>query len=638
MILRLALAFVAATAVMPSAAAAAPSVPEVASYAIDAVLDPAGRTVSGTAVLRWRNPSPVVATELFIHLFLNAFANSRTTLMAGMGQRARRFWTGRADAWGGIDVAAIRIGEDNVAGALEYVRPDDANPYDRTLARLPLERPVRPGETVEVTLAFVARLPRIFVRSGHVAPFFFVAQWFPKLAVFHDGRWRAHQYHAMGEFFADFGRYDVTLTVPSDYVLGYTGEAREERDNGDGTKTVRVFAEAVHDFAWTADPRFRAIEEQIAGVRVRLLMQPHHLAQAPRYLGALRAAMARYADWFGRYPYPALTIVDPGPGGLGAGGMEYPMLATAGTAWWMPSGLRLPEATVIHEFGHQYWYAVVANDEVNEAWLDEGITSYVTGLIMDDAYGAEQSYIDLWGLGVGSVPLDRFLYLAAGHWDPVDKPAFKMLDRSSYGATVYAKAALVLRTLDSFLGDERLRAALRDYFETWSFRHPSSRDWRELVDRRAPEDLAPLFSQLLDGTGVLDYAVARVDSQPVPPLEPAPAAEVSGAAAAGPERYETEVVIERRGEVRMPVEVVVAFDDGSETRASWDGIDRWYRIAMTGTRQAVYAAVDPGDKLPLDVNRLNNSRLREPATRGIVRLAGRWGLWLQAALLALSGL
>jgi len=619
------------------AASAAELAPRVASYTIDAVLDPDAREVSGTAVLHWRNPSRVPATELFLHLYLNAFANNHTSLMNGMGEDAERWQARYPGEWGRIDVAAIQIGDRNVTGDLEFVSPDDGNPSDRTLARLPLAKPVRPGDTLEIRFAFVARLPRVFMRAGHAAPFFFVAQWFPKIAVFKDGQWRAHQYHAVSEFFADFGTYDVTLTVPSPYVVGATGEIRGERDNGDGTKTVTVHAEDVHDFAWTADPRFRVVEERIGDVQVRLLIQPHHLSQAPRYLGALRAAMTRYAQWFGPYPYPVLTVVDPGPGGSGAGGMEYPMLITVGTAWWMPAGLRIPEIVTIHEFGHQYWYGMVANDEVNEAWLDEGLTSYVEGVIMDDTYGAGHSYVDLFGIGVGWVPIERFRYLAAGEWDPIDKPSFKMLDSESYQSVVYAKAALALRTVDRLLGDDRLRDALREYFLAWRFRHPTSRDWRGFVDDQVEEDLAPLFSQLFDGTGVLDYAVARVDVHEVPPLQPAPQGEVGGGPGGEPPRYRTEVVIERRGEVRMPVDILVVFDDGSETRETWDGIDRWYRIDITSTRQAAYAVVDPDDKLALDVNRLNNSRMRTPATRGIIRLAGRWGLWLQGALLALTG-
>jgi hypothetical protein len=610
--------------------------PRVASYAIDAVLDPTAHEVSGTAVVRWRNPSRIATDELFLHLYLNAFASNRTTFMNEQRGEADAFLARYPNPWGGIDIAAIHLGERDVTAQLEFVRPDDGNPFDRTLARLPLPHPVRPGEAIEIRFQFVARLPRLFARSGHAAPFFFVAQWFPKLAVFQDGRWQAHQYHAVSEFFADFGTYDVTLTLPASYVAGYTGELQAERDNGDGTKTLAVHADDVHDFAWTADPRFVVVERRIGDVPVRLLMQPHHLDQAARYLDALGAAIPRYAAWFGPYPYPVLTVVDPGPGGLAAGGMEYPMLISVGTTRWMPAGVRVPELVTVHEFGHQYWYAAVATDEVDEAWLDEGITTYLEGVIMDEAYGAEHSYLDVFGFGVGSVPLERLRYLDAGTWDPIDKPSYKMLDVESYEAVTYAKTALVLRTLDAMLGDDRLRAALRRYADAGRFRHPNGREWRARIADGSPIDLAPVYSQLLDGTGVLDYAVARIDVHRVPPLRPAPA-DAAAAPPADMPRFRSEVVIERRGAVRLPVEILVTFDDGSATREVWDGLDRWYRIDITSTHQVVSAVVDPDDRLPLDADRLNNSRLRTPATRGVIRLAGRWGLWLQSALLALGG-
>jgi hypothetical protein len=658
------------SAALPGPAAAAPLAVSTVEYRLDARLDPAARTVTGSAVVRWRNTTRKPTSELYLHLYLNAFESNRTTLMTEMRGDADRWQSRYPDEWGRIDLASLRIGDRDVSGQLEFVRPDDGNPHDRTLARLPLAKPVAPKESLELQFDFVARLPRLFMRAGHAAPFFFVAQWFPKLAVLRDGAWRAHQYHAASEFFADFGSYDVSLTVPSNYVVGHTGELRAERDNGDGSKTLEVRAEDVHDFAWTADPRFVVREETIAGVRVRLLVQPHHRAQSDRYLDALRAAMVRYAEWFAAYPYPVLTVVDPGPGGLAAAGMEYPMLITVGTTWWMPAGLRFPEIVTIHEFGHQYWYGMVANDEVNEAWLDEGINSYVEEVIMDEAY-APGSYIDLFGLRVDSVPLARFQYLAAGCWDPITRPSYRMLDRDSYQSTSYAKTALVLRSLGRLYGEERLRAALRDYLLAWRFRHPTGADFRRSLvasltadpspagggederratsderrvaredQRRATSDERPLFDalleQLLDSPAILDYAVARVDVREVPPLRPSAVAGAMPTAEAP--RYRTEVVVERRGEVRLPVEVLVVFEDGSETRATWDGSDRWHRLDITGTEAAAYAVVDPDQKLPLDANRLNNSRMRTAGTRGVIRLAGRWGVWLERALLALSGL
>lgn len=617
----------------PRGAAAEPAPP--LAYRLAAQLDAEARTVSGTLHVRWRNPSRVPATELYLHLYLNAFAGNRTTLMRELGAEAERWWTRHPDGWGRIDLATLRLDGRDVLAQLTYVQPDDGNGDDRTLARLALPAPVPPRGTIEIESAFVATLPRLFMRSGHAAPFFFVAQWYPKLAVLDaGGTWHAHQYHAASEFYADFATYDATLTVPADAVVGATGVITSERENGDGTRTVVVHAEAVHDFAWTADPRFRVVEERIGDVPVRLLLQPHHLAQAPRFLGALRAALSRCEAWFGPFPYPQLTVVDPGPGGLGAGGMEYPMLITVATAWWMPAGIRVPEVVAVHELGHQYWYGMLASDEVNEAWLDEGINTYVEGVIMDDAYGPG-SYVDLGDLQVGAVPLARARYLAAGSWDPIATPSYRMLDRDAYVGATYDKTALALRTLGGLLGgQDKVLAALGTYARRSRFTHPGERDFRAAFSAATGGVVDGVLDELLHGTGSLDYAVARVDVHRVPPALPA-AVDVPSAE---PPRYRSEVVIARRGELRLPVDIRVVFDDGGETRETWDGQGRWYRIDVTSTRQATYAMVDPDDKLPLDSNRLNNSLLREPGTRALWRLGGRWGLWLQGALLALSGL
>ena len=606
------------------------------AYRIEARLDAEARTVSGSVRARWRNPSRAPVSELWLHLYLNAFASNRTTMMTGLGAEAERWWARHPDGWGRLDLATLRVDGRDVLGQLSFAQPDDGNPDDHTLARLVLPAPVPPRASIELESDFVASLPRLFVRSGHAAPFFFVAQWFPKLAVLGaDGTWQAHQYHAASEFFADFATYDVSLTVPADFVVGSTGVVTAERDNGDGTRTLDVHAAAVHDFAWTADPRFRVVEDRIADVPVRLLVQPHHLAQAPRYLDGVRAALTRSTEWFGAYPYPLLTVVDPGPGGFGAGGMEYPMLITVGTTWWMPAGLRVPEMLAVHESGHQYWYGLLASDEVDEAWLDEGINSYVEGLIMDDAYGPG-SYVDLGGLRVDAVPMARASYLAAGSWDPIATPSFRMLDRDAYVSATYAKTALALRTLGGLLGgQERVVAALGDYARRHRFGHPRERDFRAAFSAATGGAVDGVLGELLHDTGTLDYAVARVDVHEVPALLPSGAA--TSPPAAAETRYRSEVVVERRGALRVPVDIVVVYDDGGETRETWDGQGRWYRIDVTSTRQASYAVVDPDGKLPLDVNRLNNSRLHDPGTRGIWRLAGRWGLWLQGALLALSG-
>ena len=621
----------------PSAAAS-----PIANYTMVATYDDHEHTVTGHETLRWLNTTREAAPDLYFHLYLNAFANSHSSFMREGGNTWVDWMNVHPHAWGYITVDAIRIAGDDLTPHLQFAHPDDDNIDDRTVFRLPLVVPVRPGQTVEVDIDFTAKLPKIIARSGYAGPFALIAQWFPKIGVYEAGSWNCHQYHRNTEFFADFGVYDVTLVVPSAGVVGATGVLRDEREGGDGTKRLHFVAENVHDFAWTIDPRFRVVDRTVGGTTVRLLLQPNHFSQADRHLQAAETAMRRYQEWFGPYPYSQLTIVDPGPGGSGAGGMEYPTLITVGTAWWMPRGLRLPEIVTVHEFGHQYWYGMVANDEFEDAWLDEGINSYVEGRIMDATYGPG-SYVDLFGLRWSSTTLYRLQYLLAAQHDPVLRRGWQFLDRRSYASISYAKTALVLDTLDGVLGDERLRAALRAFFKRWRFRHPHSSDFVGALNDSAGEDVSWYLDQVLPGTEVLDYAVTRVNAEGTPAFAGYPIAQGHVKEEVTPKppeerRYRSEVVVERLGSVRMPVPLRVVFDDGSSILEHWDGQDRWKRFEYTGEQRVEWAVVDPNSTMPLDVNRLNNSRMRDAGTRGVIRISSRWGFWFQNLMYFLTGL
>jgi hypothetical protein len=304
----------------------------------------------------------------------------------------------------------------------------------------------------------------------------------------------------------------------------------------------------------------------------------------------------------------------------------------------MPRGFRIPELVTVHELGHQYWYGMVANNEFEEPWLDEGINSFLEGRIMDSVYGPG-SYINLLGFQVDSVAQHRLQYARAAQHDPIVRPGWQFLDRSSYAAISYSKMALALDTLNMYLGDDVIEHALRNYFERWRFRHPRGKDFVSSVEESVGQDLGWYFDQVLSGSEVLDYAVTQVRAEElhgdggyrfagqeaeeeVTPQQP-------------PERrYHSEVVVERLGGIALPVDVEITFDDGSVTREHWNGQDRWKRFEYTGRQRVEWAVVD---SLPLDVNLLNNSRMRAAGTRGLVRVAGRWGFWFQNLMSLLTG-
>jgi len=682
----------------------------VADYDMRVRLDPETKTLDGEQRIVWRNPSPEPVGELWFHLYLNAFKSSKSTFFTESGGQLRGDRMPE-DGWGWVDVRSIRRADGvDLAPGATFEHPDDDNADDRTVWRVPLPEAVPPGGEVALDVTFQAKLPRVFARTGYFRDYFLVGQWFPKLGVYEPpgrrgraaGGWNCHQFHANSEFYADFGHYRVQITLPKRFVVGATGKRSGRRENADGTST-HVFEQAdVIDFAWTASPRFvevkstfsaekdvtpqeyaetakllgRSLDEvRLSDVEVTVLLQPDRAVQADRHVKAAKAAIKWFGLWYGRYPYPTLTVVDPAFGAGGSGGMEYPTFITAGSSRllnrWPLDRVLLPEEVTVHEFGHQYWQSMVATNEFEESWLDEGFNTHSTGKVMTRVYGPWT--VQLFGLRIGEGELSRAGNSVDRMFDAIRTPAWGY-SPGNYGFNSYQRTDLTLQTLESLLGTEAMARVMRTYHERWRFRHPTSEDFYAVVAEVAGKDARWFFDQAVERPGILDDEVASVRSERV--LEPRgvfgegeskttiTAKEArkkeSEADKAGGRPWRSTVVVRRRGEVRLPTSLELQFEGGksqtvslqeldfmggkTETMPLLDGrtdgrpwLGRWKRIEMTGERRLVSATVDPGNRLAIDVNRLNNSRRVEPDGRAAAHWGVRWVFWLQQ-LLAVVGL
>ncbi len=626
--------------------------PRIANYRISVTLDPEKKSLAGKETLTWRNTSKDRVSELQFHLYLNAFKNSESTFIKESGGALRGIKI-KEDGWGWIDVTRMRVqnGED-LTSKIEFIHPDDDNESDQTVFRVPLTRPVLPNQTIVLDIDFTAKLPAVFARTGFYQNFFMVGQWFPKIGVYEakgvraatKGGWNCHQFHANTEFYADYGTYDVDITVPRSYVVGATGALQTERENQDGTKTLYYRAEDVHDFAWTASPHYRAIEDQWQHVKIRLLMQPQRMGQTKRYLHSVKAALDYFQKWIGEYPYPNLTVVDPAYGAFGAGGMEYPTLITGASWWGMPEGLRATEAVTIHEFGHQYWYGLVANNEFEEAWLDEGINQYSETRIMDETFGVKTSFVDYCGLRIGDLEFTRSGYTA--RQNPKLAPTFLNAweyKAGGYGPFTYNKTATFLTTLERMIGRPVMDEIMKTYFQRWKFKHPTTRDFvsvanevvrRQLRDRFG-KDLEWFFRQVLLGTEVCDYELTRIEVAPM--RGTVGVTEREGMKNSIEEKgkesndalLESRILVSRLGEVRMPVEILVRFEDGKELRERWDGEARWKEFRYSGRSKAIWAKVDPDQVLAIDVNLNNNTYSLKPSKAAVTKYTLKFFFWIQ---------
>jgi hypothetical protein len=609
-----ALAFVAAFAPNASHADPTDAPVDVANYTLRARLDVRRHEVAGDGTLRWRNTARVAVQALWFHLYLNAFDGPRTLFARTAGASHRGNSAGRN---GRIDLRTLTLstGEDLLVGATN----DPAVPDDRTQLYVRLPRPVAPGESIELSMAWTSVLPEVYARTGYRGSFHMVGQWFPKIAVLEgDGTWSHFAFHGNSEFYADFGRYDVTVTAPRGFVLGATGTRGTVEHGADGERH-HFTAERVHDFAFTAWDHFRERRDVADETTLRVLYPPGLERVAERSVACLRRAMPAYARRFGPYPYAGLTVVIPPRDAEGAGGMEYPTLITTGGDWYTPEGVRDVEMVTLHEFMHQYFYGMLASNEHDWAMLDEGFTEYATALGFEDLYGYGAEVIDLTPLGlrVSAFALDAMLSGSIERPVAVATASSGFTTSDAYGSHVYARTATTLRTAERFVGRERFRHAMHTYAERWRFRHPTPDDFFAVMRETLGDGVVDeLLRPALTVPAQLDYAVTVAESR-----------HIDG-------RYRGRVVLERSGTLVLPVDVVIENAHGTRRTVRWNARDAVTELPYDDVVRLHAVRIDPSERVPLDARRLNNARLAHgasppPPVAAVARVAYWLGLALQ---------
>lgn len=603
----------------------------VANYEMDVNLNVDQKQLEVTTGLLWINPSPDTVRELQFHIYYNAFKNNRSTWMQE-GEQFMKFvgsdWYEDCDwGWSAIHQMKDDQGNDLTKG-FEFIHPDDDNIYDETVLHVPLVDPVMPFDTARFEFAWKAQIPQAMIRTGYNKDFYFFAQWFPKLGVYEPagmryatkGGWNCHQYHADGEYYSDFGNYHVRLTVPEGFIVGASG-VLIEKNTLEKSTTWTFQASDVIDFTWTTSPRFTVIEDQWQDVKISLMMYPEHKTFVPRYLESIHNVLAFMDTHVGDYPYPNVTIVDPPIHGMFVGGMEYPTLITSFSTVLLPSTFKSTETLVVHEFIHQYFQQMVATHEQEEPWMDEGITSYYEARIMDEYYGETTSMTSCCGINIGNFEFTRHEFFSSGHVKIAPNTLRSWEFRhGGYSAMSYNKVALWMNTLEGLVGVEVLDKALRTYFEQWKFKHPCGRDFVTIVNevvaarlpRKWPEGMDWFFEQVLEGTNVCDYAVASIENNPL--LVPMGYVNDTSNCVYTDVRdeeptleYESRVILHRLGELMLPVEVLIRFENGHGIIEQWDGKSRSEEFGYQGSR-VVSVEIDPNRKIYLDLNFINNSK------------------------------
>jgi hypothetical protein len=616
-----------------------PLSPRLANYRIEASLDFTTKTLKGSETITWKNGGTAPTDQFPLHLYLNAFKGPQTLFYKESGGgKLRSDGMGdptRADSWGYCRLMSVQMeGRDLQGHAGE----------DETVWWVQLPRAVAPGQSISVDIAWESRFPKVFARSGWGGDFLLAGQWFPKVGVYQGASWNCHAYHAFTEFFSDFGVYDVNLSVPNTLRVASTGTAEGHKES-DGNlyeavvdpkdksrHLYKIHAEDVHDFAFAVMPKLTWPEPKtffFRNIAVTYYYQDKNGGNLQRQRRAVEAALRLSEEWYFKYPYPVLSVVDVPDDAKGADGMEYPTFITSSSTDFDPIGVReQPEVVAVHEYGHQYFYGLLASNEFEEAWLDEGINSWFTHKVMDATY---HGLLESRRLHVASDFGEWAGYWADPSVDPLTQFGFKVRDQGSYFRIAYAKPTMVLNQLEALVGRETMLRLMRAYAQEMAFKHPTRHDFKRIAERESGRDLSGFFRDFVEGTGVLDYAIGRVETQEV--QQGGWMDGPKGPVFAAPQQVRPgrrgSVVLLRKGDLVAPITLWVRLENREERRVTWDGRDRWARFEFESPVTA--AVLDPDGNHPLLKDRLHASWTPKPARSG-------FHYWAQMVWGALVGL
>lgn len=517
------------------------------NYEIDVRLDDERHELHGSEMIEYINNSPNTLNYIWFHLWPNAYRDGKTALSKQMRQDndLTLFFSKYRDR-GWIDSLLFVINGDTVRMELDMKHPD--------MCRVFLKNPLPPGGKAIISTPFRVVIPKgIFSRLGHLGQAYQITQWYPKPAVYDKDGWHQMPYLGQGEFYSEFGSFDVYVNVPENYVVGATGDlvdgekelawlnrkVEETKANIDAVdhrdmsfpassasrKTLHYHQEKVHDFAWFADKRYHVLKGEVAlpesgrKVTTWAMFTNNEADLWKNSIEYLNDATYFYSKWVGEYPYNHVTAVD---GVLSeGGGMEYPNITIIGQSGDAVS----LEEVIMHEVGHNWFYGLLASNERDHPWMDEGLNSFIEmrymnrkfpNLKLHDVYGGRK-LIDFgmkW-LGVYNIKRDKlgqhaYMLQARNNRDQPIELHSNEYTSINYGSIVYTKTAFVFQYLEEYIGREKMDELLHTYFSRWKYKHPQPEDFEKVAKEVTGDSLEWFFDGIIRSTDKVDYSVSRL--------------------------------------------------------------------------------------------------------------------------------
>jgi Peptidase family M1 domain len=491
------------------------------NYKINVSLNDKNNSLKGTEELEYINNSPDQLNFIWFHLWENAYKNDSTAFAKQLLRdkkgidRLKKF----ADR-GYID--SLNFTVDGIKASIEK------DPENIDVVKLILPKPLQPGGKIKIQTPFYIDIPQYISRSGHDDQSYMICQWYPKPAVYDRKGWHQFPYLDMGEFYSEYGDFDVSITLPSQYIVGATGvlqnadELKQYKEIGSSnvasssrknsmkyvassspTKTLNYKGERILDFAWFADKDFvvRYDTMQLSSGKTVDVFTYHHPDGNKNWIRStdyVKSGARAYSSYFGEYPYPVVQAVE-GPKNEMSGGMEYPMI----TLITSPDASEpMLDAVITHEVGHNWLMGILATNERTHGWMDEGINTYVQFRYEAEKYRFNSVFGDDIPREVKEKPAPEFQALVYNALSkipsqtPIDTPSEDFANEEEYGIVIYIKTATWMYYMEQELGKENLDRAMKAYYEKWKFKHPYPEDMKAALEKELGKDLTPYFDLL----------------------------------------------------------------------------------------------------------------------------------------------
>jgi hypothetical protein len=591
------------------------------NYKIHVTLSDLKHELSGSESVEYINNSPDTLGFLYFHLWPNGYSENNTELGKELLKRdGKSKLFNDTELRGYIDSLNFKVGDQGIKWNLLTGFPD--------ICRLNLNKPLKPGDTIFITTPFHLKIPKgVTSRLGHIGESYQISQWYPKPAVYDRTGWHQMPYLDQGEFYSEYGSFDVSITLPANYVVGATGNLQNEEEknwldklSSDTTwmrmpdyqgedfppsskqmKTLRYTEINIHDFACFADKRFHVLKGNVwtpesgREITTWAMFTDKEAYLWRKAVSYINNAIWYFSKWNGDYPYSTFTAVQ---SALNAGdGMEYPELTVIGVA----NDPYLLDDVIAHEICHSWFYSALGSDERRFPYMDESITCANESRYMDVRYPGKK----LWEIEVQNKKLAKFLHInkmpvqriqelewlipARSNLEQKINLAAPEFSNSNYESIIYSKAALGFNYLRAYLGDSLYDSIMHEYYRLWNGKHPHPDDLRDVFESHTDKNLSWFFDDFLGTTKRLDYKIARF--------------------------RDGKVLIKNKGELKAPL-LIAELKGDSVCSEKWEEGFEGHKWINTTPGNFSAIQIDPDHKMT-ELFRLNNNT----RTSGLFRKA-----------------